>query len=62
MSQPSQETAPLNVVRGGIETIIRALVILQAHQPPVAKGLTDEVADLITAATRLREIWFTDYD
>ena len=62
MSQPSQEAAPLNVVRGGIETIIRALVVFHAQQPPIAEGLTDEVADLIAAAKKLREIWYTDYD
>lgn len=62
MSQPSSQEAALNVVRGGIETIIRALIIYQAHQPPIAEGLTDEVADLITATKGLKEVWFTDYD
>ena len=63
MRRPSnRETQPLNVLRGNIVTVIQALVVYHAHLPKVADGLTDEVADCITAAKKLREIWFTDYD
>ena len=56
------EVALLNVLRGSIETIVQALIEFHTHQPPVTEGLTDEVADLITATKRLKEIWYTDYD